>query len=143
MHKVIDSAYYRKKLLQLILWLGAGMIVGVLLLGQFLPEGESLAWFPVIPVYFGVMGYVFVKVLKSCFPHQEKNLVNVYLLLRVAKIFCTLALVVVYLLLLDVPLYFFLFSIAVFYIIHLIWETRFFFSYEKSLKEIRNDEHTD
>lgn len=142
MYKVIDPFYYRKNLLRLILWLALGTLVGLIVLGRFLPKEESVSWFPVIPLFFGVMGYVFVRVLKSCFPHQEKNLVNVYLLVRVAKIFCTIALVVVYIVFLQVPLPFFLFSIAAFYIVHLIWETRFFFSYEKRLKNIRNDENT-
>lgn len=142
MYKVKDSSYYRKNLLWLILWLALGTLVGLIVLGRFLPKGESVSWFPVIPLFFGLMGYVFVRVLKSCFSHQEKNLVNVYLLVRVAKIFCTLALVVVYLTFLQVPLPFFLFSVAAFYVLHLIWETRFFFSYEKRLKNTRNDENT-
>ncbi len=143
MHKVIDPAYFRMNLVQLILWLGIGALVGLVALWLTMPAGESVSWFPVIPVFFGILGYVFVRILRACDPYRQKNLVNVYLLLRVIKMLCTLALVLVYGLFLDVPLHFSLTAVAVFYILHLIWETRFFFSYEKQLKEIRKNENTD
>ncbi len=144
MHKIDFQPFFRRKLIQLYVWLLVGAAIGVGVLEYFYPAHTYLHWFPVIPVFFGVKGVVFIKALSWNALYGEKNLLNVYLLMKVIKMICLIALAVAYLLFLEETRYHFIVALAAFFLLHLVWETSFFFGYERILKQEKsNNESTD
>lgn len=137
MCEIKEQPSFRKQFWQLVVYLGLGAILGILALEQAYDQTEEyIYWYLVIPLFFGVSGYALIKVLRFYFIHNEKHLVNVYLVLRVIKIICIIALIVTYLFILEKEhTRFFLPVIIGFYVIYLVWETKFFFGYERKLKK--------
>ncbi|MBP8777848.1 MAG: hypothetical protein KBH23_07670 [Bacteroidaceae bacterium] len=104
------------------------------------PTPNFLSWMIPLPVVFTAWGYTFIYRLKSALQNSEKQLVTIYLLLRVLKILFLLGIAVIYIFLLPDQMLAWIGSFAAFYLVYLVWEMRVFFWFEKSrkaLEEIR------
>ena len=122
---------WRLILILLILTLLAG-----LLLLQFAPAKDFLVWLPTFPLFFIGFGYVSTILLKKIEKMgSQKHLIGFYMGVHVFKMICIALLTAFYILLLEVNVWQFLLTLLVFYILHLIWETRLFFTYEHTIKK--------
>lgn len=104
------------------------------------PTPNFLSWMIPLPVVFTAWGYTFIYRLKSALQNSDKQLVTIYLLLRVLKILFLLGIAVIYIFLLPNQMLAWIGSFAVFYLAYLVWEMRVFFWFEKNrkaLEEIR------
>lgn len=126
-HLANDRSLYR---------LGVGLFVMALaafvLFKHILMTEQSLYWLVTLPILFLGMGYGMQKALR--WVSVEKYLVNFYLGLKVTKIICLILILLAYIFLFQVDWTFLLPMFFAFYLLYLVWETRFLFRYERSLK---------
>lgn len=115
--------------------LAAGLLLvaagGFMLLRHFFGIREPY-WLVPMPLLFFAMGYGMGKVLRLV--PAERYLVNVYLVLKVMKILCLVLVALAYAFVFRVDMILFFPMFFSFYLLYLVWETRFLFRYEKSLK---------
>ncbi len=126
----------QKALAKLIVMLVSLSVLGFFFLEQVSHDRGYMLWLVLLPVFFCLIGYVSIRVLNYLqSARKEKYLVNAYLLMRGVKLFSLIALICFVILLLEnLNVKHFLVTLVVFYVFHLVWETKFFFGYEKSLK---------
>ena len=115
---------YQITLLTLIAgWVGAGIL-------HYLLPGHYFGGYPFIPVYFFLFGFFEISMFDACRKHApQKMLLSVILL-------------VVYCFAVREEAKLFLLTFILYYIVYLIYETWFFFTYEvgkKQKKEKKNE----
>jgi hypothetical protein len=121
---------------KLILILLVCTAVAVLVLLQVAPAKEFLVWLPALPIFFGAFGYAAVRVLKRIKDTAGHNrLIGLYLGTHIIKMLFLALLAAFYIVLVEVNAWQFLLTLLVFYLLHLLWETKLFFAYERALKE--------
>lgn len=130
--------------LQLLAIIGGGGIIGGIILHDLLPS-EYFIWYPWIPLFYLSLGIALIAVFSYCEKQKSQMILNIYLLTRVLKLFLTIILMVLYVLYVDDHIKSFLLTIGIFYFVYLILETKFFFTFEKSLKKMKqkNEKLTD
>lgn len=123
----------------LTLVLGITGIIGGLLFYNMLPQ-EYFVWYPAIPLFYYLMGILFVWILKNCKNRSDHQLLNIYLAMRLVKFFMTLLFIGIYMWCIDEKDKEFVITIVIFYFIYLVVETGFYFEFEKSLKKRKTNE---
>ena len=130
------STYRAQQEKRSLFYLGAGLfavaLVCAVCLKLVLRSEQSFYWLLSLPFLFLAMGCGLRKVLLSV--KQQKTLVNVYLLLKIGKILGLVAACLIYIILLQIELAYFLPVFFVFYLFYLVWETKYIFRYEKTLR---------
>ncbi|WP_080904718.1 hypothetical protein [Parabacteroides sp. Marseille-P3160] len=126
----------RNFFLQLLAIIGGGGIIGGVILYDLLPS-EYFIWYPWIPLFYITMGIMLIAILKYCEKQSNQMMLNIYLLTRVLKLFLTIILMILYVFYVEDHRESFLLTIGIFYIVYLILETKFFFTFEKSLKKMK------
>ncbi len=107
---------------------------GAVILHFALP-GHYFGGYPFIPVYFYFFGLFSIYMFDACRRHAPQRLLLLYLGIKVVKMILSLVLVLIYCLAVREEAKAFLLTFISFYLIYLIFETWFFFSFE--LNQIR------
>ena len=111
------------------------------LITEALPQ-YSFSAFPIIPVFFFLLGLALIYILTGITSTDGKKLVNKYMLMRVIKVLTSLAFLLIYWLINKTEIRNFALAFIVFYMIFLIFETWVYLQAEKNLKknlELKND----
>lgn len=109
-------------------------------LEKFFPDMLIDSYF-VIPAFFYVAGLVLIVVLRRMPKNQPRQMVNLYMLLRVIKMLAALGIVAIYWFLDRAQIRSFATIFAVFYLIYLIIETYIYSKMEIFLKMKEKENH--
>jgi len=104
-----------------------------LLLDRFLPE-MMVDYYFIIPLFFYLLGIIFICRFKRTPINEPKKVVNLYMLMRMIKIFMSAVIIFIYWLLDKPHIRNFAIIFIVFYLINLIWETYIYLRMELYLK---------
>lgn len=129
MHKQLNKYLIIHTALFLVFWIG-GNIVLRFLLPEFKVEGYS-----VIPFFFYFMGVALFLQFSRISISKPSNTANMYMRMRVIKVFISFAIIIVYWLLNKSGIRTFALVFVVFYLIYLILETSVFLRLEKYIRD--------
>lgn len=104
-----------------------------ILLKEFYPEILIKSYF-IIPLFFYVMGLIFIYLFNHTSIDKPQKVVNVYMLLRMIKIFISGVIIFIYWLVDKPELRHFTIIFVIFYVINLIWETYIYMRMEMYFK---------
>ncbi len=96
--------------------------------------GYYFACYPLIPVFFFVVGLLGLNVTEGCRKRAPQRLAQVYLLTRMAKLVLTILVMIAYGVAAKDDLRAFLLTFIVNYVVYLIYDSWFFFHVEAGLK---------
>lgn len=114
----------------IVLVLGWSVFAG---LHNYLP-GHYFEWYPSIPVYFYILGLSFILVICRYEKKKPEKVAQVYLLIKTVKILISMLFIGIYALTVKIQRMDFLVTFLLFYFTYLIFETIFFYRFEKTLK---------
>jgi len=109
------------------------------ILKEFFPEILTDSYF-VIPVFFYLLGLIFIYVFNHTSLENPQKVVNVYMLLRMIKIFISAAIIFIYWIVDKEGIRSFAIVFVVFYVINMIWETYIYMRMEMYFK-YKGDQH--
>lgn len=115
--------------------------LGAVILHVALP-GHYFGGYPFIPVYFYLFSLFSIYMFDACRRHAPQKLLLLYLAMKMMKMILSMLLLMVYCLAVREEAKAFLLTFVSFYLVYLIFETWFFFSFEMNLKrkkKIKND----
>ena len=104
------------------------------LLSAAIPE-SYFAWYPLIPVFFFVMGITLVLVLTRGEKENPRKILNLYMLLKLYKVAACLLIGVFYFVFIKENLAAFSAVFISFYLLYLGLETYFFYMTEKLIRK--------
>ena len=114
---------------------------GAVILHIALP-GHYFGGYPFIPVYFYIFGLFSIYMFDACRQHAPQKMLLLYMAMKVMKMLLSVILLVVYCFAVREEAKLFLLTFILYYIVYLIYETWFFFTYEvgkKQKKEKKNE----
>lgn len=111
--------------------LSAGL--GVVILHVALP-GHYFGGYPFIPIYFYLFGLFNIYMFDACRRHAPQKMLLLYLAMKMMKMILSMMLLLVYCLAVREEAKAFLPTFISFYLVYLIFETWFFFSFEVNRK---------
>lgn len=111
--------------------LSAGL--GVVILHVALP-GHYFGGYPFIPIYFYLFGLFNIYMFDACRRHAPQKMLLLYLAMKMMKMILSMMLLLVYCLAVREEAKAFLLTFISFYLVYLIFETWFFFSFEVNRK---------
>lgn len=109
-------------------WAGAGI------LHCWLP-GHYFGGYPFIPVYFFLFGLFGISMFDACRKYAPQKMLLLYMAMKVLKMLLSVILLVVYCLAVREEARAFLLTFVLYYMVYLIYETWFFFTYEVGKKQ--------
>ena len=109
------------------------------ILKEFFPEILTDSYF-VIPVFFYLLGLIFIYLFNRTSLDKPQKVVNVYMLLRMIKIFISAAIIFIYWIVDKEGIRSFAIVFVVFYVINMIWETYIYMRMEMYFK-YKGDQH--
>jgi hypothetical protein len=127
---------YIGMIVPLLVTMAVASVAGWLLLGYAMPQ-HYFPLYPVIPIYFMVLGLVMSILIWRWRKLDGKKIVNAYMAMRGVKMALTLAGIGIYFVLEDEWQVEFALTTAVFYLIYLFVETLVLYRFEKIKKQIR------
>ena len=107
--------------------------LGVVILHAALP-GHYFGGYPFIPVYFYFFGLFSLYMSEACRRRAPRKQLLLYLAIKMAKMVLSVILTLIYCLTVREEVKAFLLTFISFYLIYLIFETWFFFSFELNQK---------
>lgn len=111
--------------------LSAGL--GTVILHVALP-GHYFGGYPFIPIYFYLFGLFSIYMFDACRLHAPQKMLLLYLAMKMMKMILSMILLLAYCLAVREEAKAFLLTFISFYLIYLIFETWFFFSFEVNRK---------
>jgi hypothetical protein len=114
-------------------------VVGVLIFHFCLPS-HYFSWFPFIPIYFAVLGVFSSYMSDICRKYAPQRLPLFYLALKILRIVFSVIVLLVYCVVVNVSVRDFLVTFMIFYLVNLMFETWFFFTFERNRKRKRENE---
>ena len=106
---------------------------GAVILHIALP-GHYFGGYPFIPIYFYFFGLFSIYAFDACRRHAPQRMLLLYLATKMIKMILSLILLLIYCLAVREEAKAFLLTFISFYLLYLIYETWFFFSFEVNLK---------
>lgn len=103
------------------------------LLKEFFPEILIKSYF-IVPLFFYLLGLIFIYLFNRTSLENPQKVVNVYMLLRMIKIFVSAVIIFIYWLVDKPELRHFVIIFVIFYVINLIWETYIYMRMELYFK---------
>lgn len=100
---------------------------------KFFPE-TMVDYYYIVPLFFFLMGIIFIFRFKRTPVNEPKKMVNFYMLMRMIKIFMSAVLILLYWFLDKAHIRSFAIIFIIFYIINLIWETYIYMRMELYFK---------
>ena len=113
---------------------------GAVILHIALP-GHYFGGYPFIPVYFYIFGVFSIYMFDACRRHAPQKLSLLYLAMKMIKMILSLILLLIYCLAVREEAKAFLLTFISFYLLYLIYETWFFFSFEVNLKRKKKNKN--
>ena len=113
---------------------------GALILHIALP-GHYFGGHPFIPVYFYIFGLFSIYMFDACRRHAPQKMLLLYLAMKMMKMILSLILLLIYCLAVREEAKAFLLTFISFYLLYLIYETWFFFSFEVNLKRKKKNKN--
>ena len=111
--------------------------VGAVILHVALP-GHYFGGYPFIPTYFYLFGLFSIYMFDACRQHAPQKMLLLYLAI---KMILSIILVLIYCLAVREEAKAFLLTFISFYLLYLIYETWFFFSFEVNLKRKKKNKN--
>lgn len=111
------------------------------LLNKFFPS-IMIEHYYIIPLFFYLLGIIFIFRFRRTPVNEPKKMVNLYMLMRMIKIFMSFALIFLYWLFHKANIRNFTIIFVVFYVINLIWETYIYMRMELYFKYKNEQFHT-
>ena len=99
----------------------------------WIPE-HYFEWYPFIPVFFYIFGWFTIYMFEACRRYAPKKIQLVYLGTKSIKMLFSLMVLLIYAIKVEVKKVEFFLTFFVFYIISLVFESWFFFRYEREQK---------
>ncbi|MPN44728.1 hypothetical protein SDC9_192293 [bioreactor metagenome] len=96
----------------------------------------------IIPLFFYLIGIIYILRLRRTPIDQPKKMVNLYMLMRMIKIFLSFMIILLYWLIDKPNIRNFAIIFVVFYLINLIWETYIYMRMELYLKHKSDELHS-
>lgn len=112
--------------------LSAGL--GAVILHVALP-GHYFGGYPFIPIYFYLFGLFNIYMFDACRRHAPQKMLLLYLAMKMMKMILSMMMLLVYCLAVREEAKAFLLTFISFYLVYLIFETWFFFSFEVNRKK--------
>ncbi|WP_298650881.1 hypothetical protein [uncultured Proteiniphilum sp.] len=103
------------------------------ILDNFFPE-IMVDYYYIIPLFFYLMGIIFIYRFRRTPVGEPKKVVNLYMLMRMIKIFMSVVIILLYWFLDKPHIRNFAIIFVVFYLINLIWETYIYIRMELYFK---------
>ena len=113
---------------------------GALILHIALP-GHYFGGYPFIPTYFYLFGLFSIYMFDACRQHAPQKMLLLYLAIKMVKMILSIILVLIYCLAVREEAKAFLLTFISFYLIYLIFETWFFFSFELNQKRKKKNKN--
>ncbi|MDR2817077.1 MAG: hypothetical protein LBB62_10320 [Proteiniphilum sp.] len=88
----------------------------------------------IIPLFFYLLGIIFIYRFRRTPVNEPKKMVNLYMLMRMIKIFTSFVIILIYWLLDKIHIRNFAVIFVIFYLINLIWETYIYMRMELYFK---------
>ena len=107
--------------------------LGAVILHFALP-GHYFGGYPFIPVYFYIFGLFSIYMFDACRLHAPQKMLLLYLAIKMVKMILSIILVLIYCIAVREEAKAFLLTFISFYLIYLIFETWFFFSFDVNHK---------
>lgn len=124
----------RKKFFRELTIIGALLTCVVALIYHlFIPERYFL-WFPAIPVFFYLIGVMYIEMVSLYYRINADKLVLCYLICKVAKFLASAAFMTVYAVVVGHEITAFMVTFILFFFAFLIFETKFFVRFEMKMK---------
>lgn len=108
-------------------WGGWWLLISVL-------KNSYFTWYPIIPLFYYIMGILTILDLTKSTKDSERQLVNKYMLMKLYKIAAALVIFVVYYFAINEMIMQFSAVFVSFYILYLFIETYFLYMTEKTKK---------
>jgi hypothetical protein len=108
---------------------------GWLILNYFFPNFIIKGYF-FITVFFYVLGIIFISLFRNVSIDKPNRIVNLYMLMRMIKIFTSLVIILVYWFVHKPGVKNFAIVFIIYYLINLIWETYAFTKMEDYIKKL-------
>lgn len=118
-----------------IMILASGVTVW-LIIESFFPEMLVKGYFT-IPLYFYLIGLIFIFRFRRTSIENPVHLVNLYMLIRVIKIFTSFGVIIMYWIFHRSGLRNFAAIFVIFYLISLLWETYIYLKMERYMKNMK------
>lgn len=100
----------------------------------WIPE-HYFEWYPFIPVFFYIFGWFTIYMFEACRRYAPKKIQLVYIGTKSIKMLFSLMILLIYAIKIEEKKVEFFLTFFVFYIISLVFESWFFFRYEREQKE--------
>lgn len=108
--------------------------IGWSILRKLFPD-QLFSWYPYIPTVFLILGMVITYVLTRNYKLEGKKLVNLYMILKLIKMFVVMIYVLGFYFIVKSDLRVFGCVFAAFYAVYIAVETYIFYSVEKQIKK--------
>ena len=95
----------------------------------------NLGWYPFLPSSFFVMGSALMFVLEKINKDNPRRLVNIYMMLKLAKIVIALSMILLYYFVIKINMGLFLIVFGIYYAIYSVIEYYVFYLTEKKIKQ--------
>ena len=115
-----------------LLMLTAGWTIGPAI-AYWMPD-HYFEWYPFIPVFFYIFGWFTIYMFEACRQYAPQKIQLVYLGTKGLKMFFSLMILLIYAVKVEEKKMEFFLTFFVFYLISLIFESWFFFRYERGQK---------
>lgn len=115
-----------------LLMLFAGWTIGPAI-ALWLP-GHYFEWYPFIPVFFYIFGWFTISMFEACRRYAPQKMQLVYLGTKGIKMFFSLMILLIYAVKVEEKKMEFFLTFFTFYMISLMFESWFFFRYERGQK---------
>ena len=118
-------------------------VVGWLVVHHIFPQ-MRFNGYAIIPTFFYLIGMVFIRRFKVAPFHDSGHIVNLYMLLRMIKIFISFAILVIYWIIHTTHIRNFAIVFIAFYLFSIMWETHIYLKMEKFMKnEYEQNRHNE
>lgn len=118
-------------------------VVGWLVVHHIFPQ-MKFNGYAIIPIFFYLMGVIFIWQFKVAPFHNSARIVNLYMLLKMIKTFASFIVIAIYWLIHTSYIKNFAILFAIYYILSIIWETHMYLRMEKFMKnEYEQNRHTE
>ncbi|MDD2246217.1 MAG: hypothetical protein PHI70_03065 [Proteiniphilum sp.] len=107
---------------------------GIWIIIKLFFPGMMVKGYFIIPLFFYLLGIIFILRFSKTPLDKPANIVNVYMLMRMIKIFVSFAVILIYWMVHKENIRNFAIIFIFFYIINLIWETYIYLRMEKYIK---------
>ena len=101
---------------------------------QHMVPGRYFGAYPLIPAYFYLCGLLFIVAFEACRRRAPNRMVMLFMGMKMLKLILSVLLLIVYCLVAPQTAIVFLMTFAVFYVSYLIYESWFFFAFERNKK---------